>query len=58
MCDEPFIRYACGLVLWELASRCRVPGLVDQPPEYMLPFEQESGIRNPSLERMLVSHES
>ena len=60
---DAFLRidmYACGLVLWELASRCRVPGLVDQPPEYMLPFEQESGIRNfqrnPSLEQMLVSH--
>lgn len=52
---DSFLRidmYACGLVLWELASRCRVPGLVDQPAEYMLPFEEECS--RPTLEQMQV----
>ena len=50
---DSFLRidmYACGLVLWELCSRCRVPGLVDQPAEYMLPFEAECS--RPTLEQM------
>ncbi|KAF4518000.1 hypothetical protein B566_EDAN012756 [Ephemera danica] len=49
---DAFLRidmYACGLVLWELASRCRAQ---DGPiPEYMLPFEEEVG-QHPSLEDM------
>ena len=52
---DSFLRidmYACGLVLWELCSRCRVPGLVDQPAEYMLPFEEECS--RPTLEQMQV----
>ncbi len=30
--------YACGLVLWELGSRCRVPDDCEPGP-YKLPFE-------------------
>lgn len=41
--------YACGLVLWELASRCTAQ---DGPVgEYQLPFEEEVG-QHPSLEDM------
>uniref|UniRef100_A0A8C9WLM3 Serine/threonine-protein kinase receptor n=1 Tax=Scleropages formosus TaxID=113540 RepID=A0A8C9WLM3_SCLFO len=47
---DAFLRidmYAMGLVLWELASRCKAAdGPVD---EYMLPFEEEVG-QHPSLE--------
>uniref|UniRef100_A0A1B6M5B9 Serine/threonine-protein kinase receptor n=1 Tax=Graphocephala atropunctata TaxID=36148 RepID=A0A1B6M5B9_9HEMI len=41
--------YACGLVLWELASRCTA----QEGPigEYQLPFESEVG-QHPSLEDM------
>jgi activin receptor type-2B len=49
---DSFLRidvYACGLVLWELVSRCTVhSGLVD---EYRLPFEAELG-SHPTLEEM------
>lgn len=49
---EAFLRidmYACGLVLWELASRCYIQnGTVD---EYMLPFTAEVG-NYPTLEQM------
>ncbi|XP_071444797.1 activin receptor type-2A isoform X1 [Hetaerina americana] len=49
---DAFLRidmYACGLVLWELASRCTAQ---EGPiPEYMLPFEEEVG-QHPSLEDM------
>nr|CAD7395176.1 unnamed protein product [Timema poppensis] len=49
---DAFLRidmYACGLVLWELASRCTAQeGPV---PEYMLPFEEEVG-QHPTLEDM------
>ncbi|XP_033096462.1 activin receptor type-2B-like [Anneissia japonica] len=48
---DAFLRidmYSCGLVLWELASRCKLDGPVD---EYMLPFEEEIGLA-PSLEDM------
>ncbi|XP_030285382.1 activin receptor type-2A-like [Sparus aurata] len=49
---DAFLRidmYALGLVLWELASRCKAAdGPVD---EYMLPFEEEIG-QHPSLEDM------
>ncbi|XP_026152047.1 activin receptor type-2A [Mastacembelus armatus] len=49
---DAFLRidmYAVGLVLWELASRCKAAdGPVD---EYMLPFEEEVG-QHPSLEDM------
>ncbi|XP_070694810.1 activin receptor type-2A isoform X2 [Pempheris klunzingeri] len=49
---DAFLRidmYALGLVLWELASRCKAAdGPVD---EYMLPFEEEVG-QHPSLEDM------
>ncbi|XP_069389766.1 activin receptor type-2A isoform X1 [Paralichthys olivaceus] len=47
---DTFLRidmYAVGLVLWELASRCKAAdGPVD---EYMLPFEEEVG-QHPTLE--------
>ncbi|KAM9343252.1 activin receptor type-2A-like isoform 2-T2 [Pholidichthys leucotaenia] len=49
---DAFLRidmYAVGLVLWELASRCKAAdGPVD---EYLLPFEEEVG-QHPSLEDM------
>ncbi|KAK6644413.1 hypothetical protein RUM43_000680 [Polyplax serrata] len=49
---DAFLRidmYACGLVLWELISRCTAQ---DGPiSEYMLPFEEEVG-QHPSLEDM------
>ncbi|XP_014214028.1 activin receptor type-2A [Copidosoma floridanum] len=49
---DSFLRidmYACGLVLWELASRCTAQ---DGPiGEYRLPFEEEIGL-HPSLEDM------
>jgi len=49
---DSFLRidmYACGLVLWELASRCVLP---DSPPpaDYRMPFEDEAP--HPSLEQM------
>lgn len=55
---DSFLRidmYACGLVLWELLSRCSIQeGPVE---EYMLPFEEEIG-QHPTLEDMqeLVVH--
>lgn len=49
---DAFLRidmYALGLVLWELASRCKA---ADGPlDEYSLPFEEEVG-QHPSLEDM------
>ncbi|XP_070546254.1 activin receptor type-2B-like [Ptychodera flava] len=49
---DSFLRidmYACGLVLWELISRCSgADGPID---EYMLPFEEEVG-QGPSVEDM------
>lgn len=49
---DAFIRidmYACGLVLWELMSRCSaVDGPID---EYQLPFVEEIG-QHPTLEEM------
>uniref|UniRef100_T1IHR6 Serine/threonine-protein kinase receptor n=1 Tax=Strigamia maritima TaxID=126957 RepID=T1IHR6_STRMM len=49
---DAFLRidmYACGLVLWELLSRCSSQ---DGPVgEYMLPFEEEVG-QHPALEDM------
>lgn len=49
---DAFLRidvYACGLVLWELVSRCTAHGgIVD---EYRLPFEAELG-SHPTLEEM------
>ncbi|GAB6032062.1 hypothetical protein CHUAL_010428 [Chamberlinius hualienensis] len=49
---DAFLRidmYACGLVLWELATRCSAQeGPIE---EYMLPFEDEVG-QHPSLEDM------
>jgi len=61
---DAFLRidvYACGLVLWELASRCSFaaqPGMNNNPSappvdEYKLPFEKE--IASPTLEEMQVS---
>ncbi|GJQ73446.1 put [Trypoxylus dichotomus] len=52
---DAFLRidmYACGLVMWELVSRC----LVQEGPvaEYRLPFEEEVG-QHPSLEDMQES---
>lgn len=48
---DAFLRidvYACGLVLWEMVSRCDVNG---PAAEYALPFEAELGQR-PSLEEV------
>lgn len=55
---DAFLRidmYACGLVLWELASRCSAQ--IGPISEYRLPFEEEVGL-HPSLEDMqdLVVH--
>ncbi|XP_066257083.1 activin receptor type-2A [Euwallacea similis] len=52
--SDSFLRidmYACGLVLWELVSRCNAQ---DGPiPEYRLPFEEEKEVGlHPSLEDM------
>ncbi|XP_050087772.1 activin receptor type-2A [Anopheles aquasalis] len=49
---DAFLRidvYACGLVLWELVSRCTVHG--GPVDEYRLPFESELG-PHPTLEEM------
>ncbi|XP_077483416.1 activin A receptor type 2 punt isoform X1 [Amblyomma americanum] len=50
--QDQFLRidmYACGLVMWELISRCSAQ---DGPvEEYLLPFEEEVG-QHPSLEDM------
>ena len=47
--------YACGLVLWELASRCKMgqnsANIVD---DYKLPFEAEAN--NPQLDQMQVKY--
>lgn len=65
---DAFLRidvYACGLVLWELASRCVLrPQPVNQIiqnnnvsdvlDEYKLPFEKE--IASPTLDEMQVSN--
>ncbi|XP_045113995.1 activin receptor type-2A-like isoform X2 [Portunus trituberculatus] len=49
---DAFLRidmYACGLVLWEVLSRC---SSMDGPiPEYHLPFEEEVG-QHPTLDDM------
>ncbi|XP_052829882.1 activin receptor type-2B isoform X1 [Octopus bimaculoides] len=49
---DAFIRidmYACGLILWELMSRCSA---IDVPvDEYQLPFVEEIGL-HPTLEEM------
>ncbi|KAL5282675.1 ACVR2A family protein [Megaselia abdita] len=49
---DAFLRidvYACGLVLWEMVSRCDVHLM--PPEDYTLPFEKELGL-NPSLDSM------
>ncbi|GAB0092423.1 Serine/threonine-protein kinase receptor [Sergentomyia squamirostris] len=49
---DAFLRidvYACGLVLWELVSRCSAHG--GPVPEYTLPFETELG-PHPTLDEM------
>ncbi|KAG5682935.1 hypothetical protein PVAND_012253 [Polypedilum vanderplanki] len=49
---DSFLRidvYACGLVLWELVSRCTCHG--GPVAEYQLPFENELG-SHPTLEEM------
>lgn len=43
---DAFLRidvYACGLVLWEMVSRCDTVGTVG---EYLLPFEAEVSYRD------------
>nr|WAH70830.1 punt [Colaphellus bowringi] len=53
--SDAFLRidmYACGLVLWELVSRCTAQG--GPIPEYRLPFEEEIG-QHPTLEDMQES---
>ena len=50
---DSFLRidvYACGLVLWELASRLKMPGV--EPAEYKLPFEEH--VSHPSVQQMRV----
>ncbi len=52
---DSFLRidmYACGLVLWELVSRCKMPGI--EPGAYKLPFEEEA--QHSSLQTMKVKH--
>ncbi|KAG5888362.1 hypothetical protein JTB14_020762 [Gonioctena quinquepunctata] len=52
---DSFLRidmYACGLVLWELVSRCTAQN--GPVPEYRLPFEEEVG-QHPTLEDMQES---
>ena len=52
---DSFLRidmYACGLVLWELATRCRLGQ--SQAEEYKLPYEAETNNPNTSLEEMQV----
>ena len=69
---DAFLRidvYACGLVLWELASRCKLGAQSVNPlnqliqtnnngvtsvDEYKLPFEKE--IASPTLEEMQVRY--
>jgi len=51
---DSFLRidmYACGLVLWELATRCRL-GQSSSAEEYKLPYEAETNNPNTSLEEM------
>ena len=48
---DAFLRidmYACGLVLWEIATRCNV---LEAPTDYKLPFEAEAS-PHPSLEEI------
>lgn len=48
---DAFLRidmYACGLVLWEIASRCTAAAV---PQEYTLPYEKEAS-PHPSLEEI------
>ena len=48
---DAFLRidlYACGLVLWEIMTRC---SLIETPGDYKLPFEAES-TQHPSLEEI------
>lgn len=50
---DSFLRidmYACGLVLWELLSRCCTNEITCG--DYQLPFEEELGVAHPSLEDM------
>lgn len=53
---DSFLRidmYACGLVLWELLSRCNMQNDGIIPQEYRLPFEEE--IPQPSIDQMRVT---
>ncbi len=43
--------YACGLVMWEVLSRCTECYDGQDPPEYKMPFEEQVGA-HPSLEEM------
>jgi len=48
---DAFLRidmYACGLVLWEIATRCSI---LETPTDYKLPFEAEAS-PHPSLEEI------
>merc|ERR1711973_500265 len=48
---DAFLRidmYACGLVLWEIATRCNI---LETPTDYKLPFEAEAS-PHPSLEEI------
>ncbi len=53
---DSFLRidmYAAGLVLWELASRCREGNDGQEPEEYKLPFQEET-LRDATREQMQV----
>ena len=52
---DAFLRidmYACGLVLWEIASRCKISS--NEAEDYKLPFEAEKS--NPDLQDMQVKY--
>ena len=54
---DSFLRidvYACGLVLWELASRCKMHDV--EPDDYKLPFDEDLTL-SPTIEVMKVRSE-
>ena len=56
---DAFLRidmYACALVLWELASRCKMTGEDFQVFEYKLPFEAEEDEQN-KMFTFLISYD-
>ncbi len=48
--------YACGLVFWELASRCQINlSGEESPPAYKLPFEDEIANNPATIDTIMVS---